>query len=143
MQLIRLAHSVYHCEYHIVIVTKYRKEIFKQGVFAYMKTRLAEVTDHYPQIKFRQINHDKDHIHMLVSIPPTIRVGKAVGIIKTNTAKHLKQKFPFLKQVYWGTDSVWSEGYFVTTVGVNEKYIRKYIKEQGKKDLGQTLFEAG
>lgn len=141
MQLIRLAHCVYHCEYHIVIVTKYRRKIFGQGVFAHMKIRLAEITEHYPQIKFRQINHDKDHVHMLVSIPPTMRVGKAVGIIKANTAKKLKQKFPFIKKVYWGTDSVWSEGYFVTTVGANEKFIKKYIEEQGKKDLGQTLFK--
>ena len=141
MQLIRLAHCVYHCEYHIVIVTKYRREIFGEGVFAYMRKRLAGITDHYPQIKFREVNHDKDHIHMLVSIPPTMRVGKAVGIIKTNTAKQLKQKFTFIKKAYWGTDSVWSEGYFVTTVGVDEKYIRKYIEEQGKKDLGQTLFK--
>lgn len=105
-----------------------------------MSARLAEVTEHYPQIRFRKVNHDKDHIHMLVSIPPTMGVGKAVGIIKANTAKQLKQKFPFIKQVYWGTDSVWSSGYFVTTVGVNEKAIRKYIEEEGKKDLGQTLF---
>ena len=68
-------------------------------------------------------------------------VGKVVGIIKQNTAKELKQKFPFIKQVYWGTDSVWSESYFVSTVGVNEKVIKQYIENQGKKDLGQTLFE--
>ena len=141
MQLIRLAHSVYHCEYHLVIVTKYRREIFNQGVFAYMKERLAEITEHYPQIKFREVNHDKDHIHLLASIPPTMRVGKAVSIIKANTAKQLKQKFPFIKKVYWGTDSVWSEGYFVTTVGANEAAIKKYIEEQGEKDLGQTLFK--
>ena len=78
---------------------------------------------------------------MLVSTPPTMRVGKAVGIIKANTARKLKQKIPFLKDVYWGTDSVWSERYFVTTVGANEKLIKKYIEEQGKKDLGQTLFK--
>lgn len=141
MQLIRLAHSVYHCEYHLVIVTKYRREIFNQGVFAYMRERLAEITEYYPQIKFRTINHDKDHIHLLLSIPPTMSVGKAVGIIKTNTAKKIKQKFPFLKQVYWGTDSVWSAGYFVTTVEANEAAIKKYIEEQGQKDLGQTLFK--
>ena len=141
MQLIRLAHSVYHCEYHVVIVTKYRKQVFsKEGVFAYMKERLAEITEFYPQIRFRKVNHDKDHLHFLVSIPPTMSVGKVVGIVKTNTARQLKQKFPFLKQVYWGTDSVWSSGYFVTTVGANEIFIRKYIEEQGKKDLGQTLF---
>jgi len=140
MQLIRLAHTVYHCEYHLVIVTKYRREIFREGIFAYMKKQLAEITEHYPHLRFKEVNHDKDHIHMLLSIPPTMRVGKAVGIIKANTARKLKQKFPFLKDVYWGTDSVWSEGYFVTTVGANEAAIKKYIEEQGKKDLGQTLF---
>lgn len=140
MQLIRLVHCVCHCEYHLVIVTKYRREIFTEGVFAYCKLKLAEVSEHYPQIKIREVNHDKDHLHLLLSLPPTMSVGKAVGIIKTNTAKQLKQKFPFLKQVYWGTDSIWSEGYFLTTVGADERYIRKYIEEQGKKDLGQTLF---
>jgi len=124
-----------------VIVTKYRRKIFREGVFAYMKKRLAEVSKHYPQIKIREANHDQDHIHMLVSIPPTMRVGKVIGIIKANTAKQIKQKFPFIREVYWGTDSVWSEGYFVTTVGANEKAIRKYIEQQGKKDLGQTKFE--
>ena len=140
MQLIRLANCVYHCDYHVVIVTKYRRNIFGEGVFAYMKERLAEITEYYPQIKFRDVNHDKDHIHMLISIPPTMGVGKAIGIVKANTAKQLKQKFPFIKQIYWGTDAVWSEGYFVTTVGANEVAIKKYIEEQGKKDLGQTLF---
>jgi len=124
----------------VVIVTKYRREIFDEGVFAYINIKLAEITSHYPQIKFKQVNHDKDHLHLLISIPPTMSVGKVVGVIKVNTAKQLKQKFPFIKQVYWGTDAIWSEGYFVTTVGVNETMIKKYIEEQGKKDLGQTLF---
>jgi len=140
MQLIRLSHCIYHCEYHLVIVTKYRRKIFNSGIFAYFDKQLAEITDHYPQIKFQEVNHDQDHLHLLISIPPTMNVGKAVGIIKANTAKNLKQKFPFLKQVYWGTDSIWSEGYFVTTVGANEGVIKKYIEEQGKKDSGQTLF---
>lgn len=70
-------------------------------------------------------------------------VGKAIGIIKQNTARELKQKFPFIKEVYWGTEAIWSEGYFVSTVGINEAMIRRYIEEQGKKDSGQTLFEAG
>jgi putative transposase len=68
-------------------------------------------------------------------------IGKAVGIIKQNMSQHLKQKFPFLKEVYWGTDAIWSEGYFVSTVGIHDAVIRKYIENQGKKDAGQTLFE--
>ena len=78
---------------------------------------------------------------MLVSIPPTMAVGKAVGLIKQNTARNLKQKFPFLREVYWGTEAVWSEGYFASTVGVNDTVIKKYIEDQGKKDTGQTMFE--
>ncbi len=89
----------------------------------------------------KEVNHDKDHIHLLVSVPPTMTVGKAVGLIKQNTAKDLKQKFPFLKQVYWGTEAVWSKGYFVSTVGVNDRIIRAYIQNQGEKDTGQTKFE--
>ena len=141
MKLIHLSHCVYSCDYHIVIVTKYRRRVFNEGIFAYFKIKLAEVTEHYPLIHFKQVNHDKDHIHMLVSIPPTMSVGKAVGLIKQNMARNLKQKFPFLKETYWGTDSVWSEGYFVSTVGINDTVIKKYIEGQGKKDAGQTLFE--
>ncbi|MBT7500030.1 MAG: IS200/IS605 family transposase [Candidatus Pacebacteria bacterium] len=141
MKLIKLSHCVYHCDYHLVIVTKYRKKIFNQGIFSYFDIKLAEISSHYPQIQFKEVNHDKDHIHLLVSIPPTMKVGKVVGIIKQNTAKELKKKFTFIKDVYWGTESVWSEGYFVSTVGINESIIKKYIKEQGKKDSGQTLFE--
>lgn len=75
---------------------------------------------------------------MLVSIPPKMSVGKVVGILKSNTSRRLKEKFPFLKEVYWGTDGVWSEGYFVSTVGINEEVIRKYIQYQGKEDSGQA-----
>jgi len=102
---------------------------------------LAEIVDHYPLIPIETVNHDKDHIHLLVSIPPTMSVGRAVGIIKQNTARDLKQKFPFLKQGYWGTDAIWSEGYFVSTVGIDDAMIRAYIEQQGKKDARQTKFE--
>lgn len=140
MDLIHISHCVYQCDYHIVLVTKYRKAIFNNGIFVYFDKKLAEVTEHYPMIKFKKVNHDKDHLHFLVSIPPTIAVRRVVGIIKQNTARFLKQKFPFLKEVYWGTESVWSEGYFVSTVGIDSKVIEAYIENQGKKDSGQTKF---
>jgi len=141
MELIRLSHCVYNCDYHIVMVTKYRKKVFNAGIFAYLTLKLAEITEHYPLIRFKHMNHDQDHIHLLVSLPPTMNVGKVVGIVKQNTASELKQKFPFLKSIYWGTEAVWSEGYFVSTVGINETVIKRYIEEQGKKDSGQTKFE--
>jgi putative transposase len=109
--------------------------------FEYIDKKLVEVTEHYPLIRINTVNHDKDHVHLLISIPPTISVGSAVEIIKQNTSRELKQKFPFLKKVYWGSEAIWSEGYFVSTVGIDEVVIQKYIENQGKKDSGQTKFE--
>ena len=140
MELIHASHCVYLCDYHIVIATKYRKAIFNNGIFVYFDKKLGELGEHYPMIKIKKINHDKDHLHILVSIPPTMSVGKVVGIVKQNTSRFLKQKFPFVKEVYWGTDAVWSEGYFVSTVGIDKEIIEKYIQNQGQKDAGQTKF---
>ena len=127
----------------MVLVTKYRKAIFSEGIFAYIDKKLAEITEHYPLIRFKAVNHDKDHVHILISIPPTMAVGTVVDIIKQNTSRGMKQKFPFLRKVYWGTDAVWSEGYFASTVGIDEAVIQAYIENQGKKDAGQTKFEVG
>ncbi|OGD71696.1 hypothetical protein A3A84_02665 [Candidatus Collierbacteria bacterium RIFCSPLOWO2_01_FULL_50_23] len=77
----------------------------------------------------------------MVSIPPTMSVGSVVGTIKQNTTRELKKRFPFLKEVYWRGNGIWSDGYFVSTVGINETIIAKYIEDQGRKDAGQTKFE--
>ena len=141
MEYTKLSHCVYLCDYHVVLVTRYRRKVFNEGIFAYIEKKLAEIGEHYPLIQIEVANQDKDHIHMMVSVPPTIAVGKAVGIIKQNTAREMKQKFPFLKQVYWGSEGVWSDGYFVSTVGINAEVIKAYIERQGQKDTGQTKFE--
>jgi len=132
------SHCVFTCDYHIVFPTKYRRKIINQGVKAFILSRIETIHEHYPDIVFKEVNTDQDHIHLLVSIPPQRAVGKVVNIIKVNTASSLKAEFKFLKQVYWGTDSIWSEGYFVSTVGINELTIRKYIEKQGQEDAGQT-----
>jgi len=125
----------------MVFPTKYRKKIFNEGVFAYLEETLKKIKDFYPEIEILEVNHDLDHIHILVSIPPKLAVGKVIGIIKANTARMLKRKFVHIAKAYWGDDGVWSEGYFVSTVGVNEAQIRKYIEEQGKEDFGQAKLE--
>ena len=139
----RTAHAVYLCDYHIVLSTKYRRKVINDGLFAYLKRKLIEITEHYPIIYIKETNHDKDHIHLLLSIPPQMTVGSVIRLIKTNTSRKLKTQFPFLAKVYWGTDGIWSDGYFVSTVGINERIIRQYIKNQGAEDAGQTatLFE--
>jgi len=139
----RTSHSVYLCDYHLVLATKYRRKIFGEGLFEYVRRKLMEICEHYPQIFIKEVNHDKDHVHFLISIPPQMSVGSVVRIIKTNTSRKLKNQFPFLKEVYWGTDGIWSDGYFVSTVGVDKKIIENYIRLQGAEDEGQTakLFE--
>ena len=129
---------MYYCEYHLVFATKYRRKIFNEGIFAYMQERLKQVKEYYPEIDILKINHDIDHVHILAVIPPKMSVSKVVGILKSNISKDLKKKFAFLKKVYWGTDGIWSDGYFVSTVGINEEIIKKYIDQQGKEDSGQA-----
>ena len=143
MKFRKQSHCVYYCEYHIVFATKYRRKIFNDGVFAYMLERLKQLKTYYPEIDILNINHDIDHIHMLVVIPPKFSVAQAVRIIKSNTSKDLKKKFAFLKDVYWGTDGIWSDGYFVSTVGINEHIIKRYIENQGKEDSGQAQLVLG
>ena len=129
---------MYYCKYHLVFATKYRRKIFNDGIFEYMKIKLKDVQDHYPELEIQEINFDKDHIHLLISIPPKMSISSVVRILKSNTARELKKKFEFLKKVYWGTDGIWSDGYFVSTVGINEKVIRDYIEKQSKEDSGRA-----
>lgn len=123
------------------MTSKYRRKIFNDGVLEYIKATLKALAQYHPEIEILEMNHDKDHIHMLVSIPPKMSVGSVVRIIKSNTAKDMKRKFEFLKKVYWGTESVWGGGYFVSTVGINERIIRRYIEMQGQEDAGQAKLE--
>ena len=135
------SHCVFACDYHIVISTKYRRKVIDDGIKAFILSRLEEIKNHYPDLILQNINTDKDHIHMLISIHPTISVGKVVGIIKANTARGMKATIPYLKKVYWGTDSIWSEGYFVSTVGIDGAIISNYVKKQGQIDSGQASLE--
>ena len=71
-------------------------------------------------------------------IPPKYAVSMVVETIKKNTSKALKTKFAFLKKVYWDNAGIWGKGYFVSTVGINENIIRKYVEMQEKEESGQA-----
>jgi putative transposase len=135
------SNCVYLCHYHLVFATKYRRKIINKGMSEFLRGRLREITEYHPEIEFLEYNHDKDHIHLLVSIPPKMSVGDVVRVIKTNTARKLKVSFPFLKKVYWGTDSIWSGSYFVSTIGISDAVIRRYIEHQGQEDCGQAKLD--
>lgn len=141
MKLRKQAHTVYKTQYHIVFVTKYRRKILTKGVEEWLKLRLREIRKYKPDLEYIEIGMDKDHVHLYMVIPPKYSVSEIVNQIKVNTSRDMKAKFEFLEKVYWGTDSVWSTGFFVSTVGIDEEVVRKYVEMQGKEDSGQAKLE--
>ena len=90
-----------------------------------------------PGVEIEELGMERDHIHMVVIIPPQMSVSQAVGFMKQQTSKGLRKKFSWLHEVYKGKEVIWSAGYFVSTVGVDEEQIKRYVEFQGKKDSGQ------
>jgi len=109
----------------------------------YLKLKVREVQRYCPEIVIHEVNTDQDHAHILVSIAPRLAVAQAVSLIKANTARDMREKFPFLDKVYWGFDGIWSIGYFISTADVNEDIIRRYIEHQGREDGGQATLDLG
>lgn len=138
METRRQAHAVFRCSYHIVWIPKYRYSVLTKGVKEYLEIKLDEIRKYYPEIEYLERNIQPDHIHLVVSFPPKYSIAKVVQIIKQNTGRKIKEKFDFLKQRYGNMDGIWSVGYYVATVGLDEKMIRKYVLYQEKEDLGQA-----
>jgi putative transposase len=141
MEYRKQAHVVYYTRYHIVVSTKYRRKVLKAGIGDYLQRKIKQISSFLPEMETLEVNTDLDHIHILVSIPPKFSVSKIVNMIKANTGSTMRKKFPFLDKVYWGVSGIWSTGYFVSTVGINEATIRKYVQLQGKEDSGQAKLE--
>ena len=134
----RQTHAVYHTRYHIVFTTKFRRKLLKGGIGRYLCVLVMSIQRYHPEIEIIELNTDEDHIHILCSIAPKLSIAQAVGVIKANTTRMLKKKFPFLVHGYFDSETIWSVGYFVSTVGINEATIQKYITLQGKEDSGQA-----
>lgn len=135
------AHCTYHTRYHLVFVTKYRRKLFKHGMGKYLQACLRAVSDQYPEIDILSMETDLDHVHLLAVIPPRMAVSDAVRTLKSISSRMMAKKFPATRTMYDRADMpVWSEGYFVSTVGCDEKTIARYIERQGLEDKGQTKF---
>ncbi len=129
---------MYRCEYHVVWITRYRYKVLTEGVKKYLEIKLDEVRKHYPEIEYVERNVQDDHVHIVISFPPKMSVAKVVQLMKANTGNALKEKFDFIRERYWGRGGMWSVGYFVSTVGLDEEMIKRYVRHQEKEDLGQA-----
>jgi putative transposase len=125
----KLTHTVYHCNYHVVFVPKYRHRVLEGKIKDFIEQKIRQICEWY-SVEIEEMNVQIDHVHLLVSIPPKLSVSEFMGILKGKTAIKLFEKKRYLKEKpLWG-NHFWARGYFVTTVGVDEKVIKRYIKHQ-------------
>ena len=129
------AHSSYRCEYHIVFGPKYRRK----EIYGKLRKDIGEILRKFCEEKGVEIIEAKacpEHIHMLVSIPPHLSVAQFMGFLKSKSALMIFDRHANLKYKY-GRRNFWSRGYFVDTVGKNERVIQEYIKNQLERDYVQ------
>ena len=129
----RLSHSIYECKYHIVFCPKYRYRIFKNDVEEYTRQQVYRLCQQKDKVEVLELNVQPDHVHVVMSIAPKYAVSDIMGYLKGKLAMRLFQRYEKLGRRYWGRH-LWSRGYCVSTVGLDEEKIRKYVKWQEKRE---------
>ena len=127
-----LAHTKWECKYHIVFAPKYRRQIIYGKIKMDIGQMLRKLCE-YKGIEIIEAEACKDHIHMLISIPPKYSVAQIMGYLKGKSSLMIFEKYANLKYKY-GNRHFWARGYYVDTVGRNKKQIQKYIKNQPTED---------
>jgi putative transposase len=128
-----LAHTKWLCKYHIVFTPKYRRKVIYNQYRESLKDILTLLCK-YKGVEIIEGHLMKDHVHMLVSIPPKTSVSSFMGYLKGKSAMMMFDKHANLKYKF-GNRHFWAEGYYVSTVGLNEATIAKYIREQEEHDI--------
>ena len=130
-----LAHSKYRCQYHVVFAPKYRRKV----IYGKLRKDIGEILRKLCEQKNAEIIEAEacvDHIHMLVSILPKMSISSFMGYLKGKSALMIFDKYANLKYKF-GNRHFGSEGYYVSTVGLNEATIKKHIQDQEKYDIMQ------
>ena len=129
-----LSHSKWNCKYHIVFAPKYRRQV----IYGKLKAEIGKILRSLCERKGVEVLEAEacaDHIHMLVSIPPSMSVADFMGYLKGKSALLIFDRFANLKYRY-GNRHFWCRGYYVDTVGRNKKAIAEYIRNQLQEDIG-------
>ena len=128
-----LAHTKWLCKYHIVFTPKYRRKVIYNQYKESIRDIIKQLCG-YKGIEIIEGEIMADHIHLLLSIPPKYSVSSVMGYIKGKSALMIFDKHSNLKYKF-GNRHFWAEGYYVSTVGLNENTIKKYIREQESRDI--------
>ena len=128
-----LSHSKWLCKYHIIFTPKYRRKIiynkYRESIRDIIKSLCS-----YKGIEILEGHLMPDHVHLLLSIPPKYSVSNIMGYLKGKSSLMIFERHANLKYQF-GNRHFWSIGYYVSTVGLNEATIRKYIQDQEKEDI--------
>ena len=141
METRKANHSVYKTQYHIVWITKYRLKLLNPGLRDHLKKDLYRASKTMPGVEIQEVNVQQEHIHMMVVIPPSYSVAEVVQRFKGRTSRIFRDRYRLFKKVYREKDIMWSPGYFVSTVGIDEHIIQNYIRYQADLDSGQGKLE--
>lgn len=128
-----LAHTKYYTRYHIVFTPKYRRK----AIYAQLRADIRDILKrlcNYKGVEIIEGHMMIDHVHLLLEIPPKYSVSQIMGYLKGKSALEIFDKHANLKYKY-GNRHFWAEGYYVSTVGINESTVKKYIQDQEKMDI--------
>ncbi len=127
-----LRQTVWECKYHVIWIPKYRRK----ALYLELRRHLGEVMRDLAQQRESRVEEGHlrpDHVHMLISIPPKYAVSQVVGYIKGKSAIHIARNYVGRRSNFTG-QHFWARGYWVSTVGKDEKAVREYIRNQEKED---------
>ena len=127
-----LSHTSWECKYHIVFIPKCRRKVLYGHIRNKLGRLFAELARH-KESHIETGSLQPDHVHMLISIPPKHSVAQVVGYIKGKSAIHIARTYAGRKKNFTG-EQFWARGYFVSTVGKDEKMIQEYIRKQEAED---------
>ena len=127
-----LAHTQWNCKYHIVFAPKYRRQVIYGKIKVDIGVMLRKLCD-YKGVEIIEAEACKDHIHMLISVPPKYSISQIMGYLKGKSSLMIFEKYANLKYKY-GNRHFWCRGYYVDTVGRNKKVIEQYIRNQLQQD---------
>ncbi len=129
----KLSHTIYHCKYHIVFWSKYRFRILKGDVAEYAKREFHNLAKQKDLVEILELNVLEDHVNTILSIPPKYSVSSVMGFLKGRLSLSMFRKYEKIGKRFWGRH-LWTRGYCVSTIGLNEEQIRKYVQWQEKQE---------
>ena len=128
----QLAHTTYLCNYHVVFCPKYRFRVMRGKIGQKVRDWIRRICE-WKGIEILEGHVSRDHVHLVLSIPPKYAVSEIIGTIKGRVAIRMFKEIPEFRKKYWGK-RFWAKGCFVSTIGVDERIIRQYVRKQEMKE---------